>query len=601
VKLTKRIRISPFELLSLDLLREFAGEPSYARGARYFEEGRVTDIRVERDHVIAKVRGTHPYKVELRQEGGELNYSCTCPFFQDETAFCKHCVAAGLAALDQIERVQRSGVKNGASRREKRLAERELGSEEVEEFLKGQDKATLVSLLVQHADEDERFKSRLSMQAGKGKHSVHLPTFRKAIDRAVNWGEYVDYKSMYEYVQGVEEVINSLRELLKENHAPEVLELCEHFLRTLEVQMEMVDDSDGYMRGILSDVEEIHHAACIKLKPDPEGLARKLFAWGLRSDWEVFYNAAQSYADVLGKPGLKVFRALAEERWRRIRPLKPGEENREYEKERFRITSIMEQLAAQTGDVEALVAVKAKNLATAYAYLEIAKLYRSAKKDAKALEWAKEGVKVFPEGTDSRLREFLAAEYHKRKQHQEAMQLIWDEFADHPGFEEYRLLKSHAELAGGSSSWKTWREKGLQFLRQENSTDGRKAKEKHFGWRSRDRSTLVKIFLWEKDVEQAWQEAQEGGCDESLWLDLAAARETDHPEDAVAVYRNFVEPAVRRMDNQSYQEAAGFVRKVRKLLRRLGREEEWQRYVESLRTTHRRKRNFMKLLEQLTE
>jgi hypothetical protein len=125
-----------------------------------------------------------------------------------------------------------------------------------------------------------------------------------------------------------------------------------------------------------------------------------------------------------------------------------------------------------------------------------------------------------------------------------------------------------------------------------------KAKPNRWGVGREDHSELVQIFLWEKEVDQAWLEAQQGGCRGSLWLELARKREQDHPEDALAVYRSLVEPAVQRMNNESYREAAGFVRKAAKLLKRLGRAEEWERYLGELRTNHRRKRNFMKLLEQ---
>jgi uncharacterized Zn finger protein len=41
------------------------------------------------------------------------------------------------------------------------------------------------------------------------------------------------------------------------------------------------------------------------------------------------------------------------------------------------------------------------------------------------------------------------------------------------------------------------------------------------------------------------------------------------------------------------------VRKVRDLMTRLGREAEFDRYVETVRTAHKAKRNFMKLIEQM--
>jgi len=595
--LSKRSHNPLLKLLSPHLLREYAGEPSHERGVRYFEEDRVVILRIEDDHIQAKVRGTHTYMVEIWDEGdAELGFSCTCPFSQDDGAFCKHCVAVGLAVVAQAGGGENSGGQKTEPSKGRKMPDSELTLKEVEEFLGTQEKSKLVSLLVRQAEEDSDLMTRLSLLAGKAGKAVHLPTYRKAIDRAINRGHYIDYHSMYDYVRGIENVIRSLRELLEENHAAEVVELSEHFLRCLEAQMEMMDDSDGYMRNVIGELESLHHQACVKARPDPEQLAKKLFAWGLKSHWEVFYHAVEDYADVLGEKGLRTFRALAEERWRKLRPLNPGEDDLLYSGDRFRITSIMEQLAGQSGDLDVLVAVKSKNLGSAYAYLEIAEICTKAKNSEKALEWAEKGLAAFPEKTDSRLREFLAREYHKRGRHKDAMDLSWKEFVDRPGFEQYRLLNSHAKLAGGAKAWTEWRERALQLLRDQHSADQRSTK-KRYQWIPSDSSTLVKIFLWEKDVDQAWLEAQEGGCHESLWLDLAAAREADHPEDALAVYKSFVEPAVNRMNNQSYQEAAEFVKKVQKLLRRTGRGEESERYLESLRTNHRRKRNFMKLLE----
>ena len=50
-------------------------------------------------------------------------------------------------------------------------------------------------------------------------------------------------------------------------------------------------------------------------RPDPETLAARLFEWGLHSEWETFYGAATTFADVLGEGGLAVVRKLAEEVW----------------------------------------------------------------------------------------------------------------------------------------------------------------------------------------------------------------------------------------------------------------------------------------------
>jgi uncharacterized Zn finger protein len=98
-------------------------------------------------------------------------------------------------------------------------------------------------------------------------------------------------------------------------------------------------------------------------------------------------------------------------------------------------------------------------------------------------------------------------------------------------------------------------------------------------------------------VEAAWREAQEGGCSNELWMELAAKREKDHPEDALPVYQRQIEPTLNQKNNEAYREAIGVLRNIRGLMVRLDREPEFARYLESVRAAHKPKRNFMKLLD----
>jgi uncharacterized Zn finger protein len=109
----------------------------------------------------------------------------------------------------------------------------------------------------------------------------------------------------------------------------------------------------------------------------------------------------------------------------------------------------------------------------------------------------------------------------------------------------------------------------------------------------------VRILLWEGDVEAAWREAKDGGCSNDLWLELAARREQDHPADSLYVYEARIEPLIQRTNNAVYQEAYELLVKVRALMQRLGREQEFDEYLELLRIEYKRKRNFMKLLDRL--
>lgn len=576
--------LAPF--LDRRVLRRMAGARSFERGEDYFLNGRVKAIAEHKGAITAKVRGTRPYQVKLWVEKENLEYSCTCPVGADGE-FCKHCVAAGLAWVEGS---------TSKGRQPKSEASPAVTMDDVRAHLSAQDKEGLVDMLVDHAMADDRLRRRLLMKAAKkGSKGLNLTTYRRAIDEAVDWGGFVHYRDAYEYSCGIEEAIDSLEELLKEGHPAEVIELTEHALEAVEEAMGSVDDSDGYMGGILERLQELHHKACKKAKPDPEALARRLFEWELRTNHDTFYGAAETYADVLGEKGVAVYRKLAEAEWTKVPALGPGRDDPEKYGKRFRITRIMETLARQAGDVEAVVAVKKRDLSSAYHYLQIAETYKNGGERDLALEWAERGVKAFPERTDSRLREFLAEEYHRLRRHDEAIGLIWAEFIESPSLEQFKKLKTHADRTG---QWQPWREKAFGYLREHIA--GAKHERQKSGWawyRKADHSELVRIFLWEKDVEAAWREAQEGGCSNNLWLELAAKRDKAYPEDALSIYQGQIGPTVNGKNNEAYREAVGLLRKVHELMVRLGRKDEFANYLNEVRAAHKPKRNFMKLLD----
>jgi uncharacterized Zn finger protein len=575
----------PFaDILSPSVLVNLAGERFFERGKDYYRRGAVHSLTEFEGILTARVIGTSEYRVRFQAEGdGRLRYSCSCPVGADGL-FCKHCVAVGVAWLEEAVG-ERQPEKKGAG----------LTMDEVRTFLEGQEKEVLVRLILEQAMEDERLQGRLMMWAARSRsEGVDLATFRRVIDEAFDPGDLLDHGSIHDFAQGIEDIVRAIAELLEEGFARETIELSEYAMATAEGAMDY--DAGGYVSGVLGDLEELHHAACKEGRPGPKALARRLFEWELRGHYDTFFEAANTYADVLGEEGLVEYRRLAEEHWAHVRALGPGEEDpRHYGGERFRITHIMETLARQEGDVEALVGVLSRDLSGPHAYLRIAQIYREAGECEKALEWAEEAMWVFPDEVHSGLREFLAREYHHRGRHEEATQLIWPQFARSPRLESYKELKHHAERGG---RWEEWRNKALDYLRKDIA---RRKEESGHTYLSLpvDHSQLVRVFLWEGDVEAAWREAQEGSCSEELWLELAARREEEHPEDALAIYEKRIEPLIEQTNNAAYKAAYELLVRVRDLMRRLDRQAEFEEYLELLRAEYKRKRNFMKLLEQI--
>jgi tetratricopeptide (TPR) repeat protein len=483
-----------------------------------------------------------------------------------------------------------------ASRSSRRKASRaRIGTYDVRSYLATQSQEALVELVLTAAKSDPRYYQQLMLQAAKqSSKGVDVALFRDALERAIDPGEYIDHASSQAYADGIDEAVDALEELLKHGQADNVIELCEQALELIEESLEFVDDSDGVIGGILERVQDIHLEACRKGTPDPEALAQRLFHWELRTDWDTFYGAVDTYADVLGDKGLAVYRALAEAEWTRLPALGPGASHMaSYDTKRFRITHIMETLAERSGDVEAVIAVKSRDLSSAYAYFRIAETYRQAGKRDSALEWAERGRQAFPQRTDARLLEFLAEEYHHRKRHDDAMAIVWAAFAEKPTLEDYRDLKRHADR---TKTWPTWRERALAFVRDQ-ITLAISAQTRNPSHRHKDHSELVRIFLWEGDTESAWTEARAGGCSNTLWLELATRRQEKHPADVLPICQSQLEPTLARKNNGAYQEAVELLRTIQTLMLRLGMKKDFAHYLQSLRVVHKPKRNFMKMLE----
>lgn len=581
-------------------MRKLTDERSWRRGVDYFERGRVRRLVQDGATVVARVDGTRPYKVTLRVEDGGIYAECTCPM-GDAGVFCKHCVAVGLVYLHSGTGETGEDNAPGAGRPHARSHKKDrpiTTLDDVREFLSEQDTSALVEIIVEQAMQDERLLHQLLLKAARHRGgAVNVAAFRHTITEATDMDGFVDYYCASGFAAGIGDVVDSIAELLTEGHADEVIELTEHALERVEHARGYTDDSEGEMQGILERLQELHHAACVAVRPDPASLARRVFHWEMSTDWDTFYNAAETYADVFSQEGLATYCRLAEAEWEKMPQLAPGQREKAYEGHRFRLTSIMESLARVKGDLEALVAIKTRDLSSAYRYLEIAQIYKEAGKRDEALNWAEKGLRAFPDQTDSRLREFLADEYHRRKRHDEAMTLVWDNFVDSPYLGSYEQLKEHAKRAG---QWPDWREQALSHIRKQIREQNAQTRQTRPPWEAYPRhSELVEILVWEKEVEAAWVEAQVGGCSTDQWLELAGLREKEHPADALSVYLGRIAPIVERTNNDAYREAIGLIRKVGKLMSRLGRQDEFAEYLRSLRSKYRRKRNFIAMLAQI--
>ncbi len=427
--------------LTRSMLRRKAWGRSFERGEAYYLDNRVEILFEENGVVTARVQGTDEYRVEFRADTGIFGYACDCPV-GDDGRFCKHCVAAGLAWLERRKGSQ-SAEKAGS------VPAAEPTTRDIREYLESRDKSRLVELLMDQVQKDDDLHERFLMLAAKNRSGAPDTAYlRKAITRATRTHGFIHWRKTWDYVCRVQIVVDTIKDVLKSGHAVAAVELAEHALGRVEKALGQVDDSDGGVGSVFAELHELHLDACRTARPEPKALARRLFKYRLNSEWGLFEDANETYADVLGPEGLAEYQRLAEKEWARVPEAKPDLHDYHAEGRILNIARIMESLAEQSGDIDKLVAVKARNLRYSHDYLEIALIYQGAGRDDDALKWAEKGEKKFPDHPCSELREFLADEYLRRDRTSDAMNLIWAGFSDHPYLDAYQRLYKYANRIG---------------------------------------------------------------------------------------------------------------------------------------------------------
>ncbi|MFA7279245.1 MAG: DUF6880 family protein [Sterolibacterium sp.] len=575
-------------LINRNALESLAGSAAFRRGEEYFSVGSVGRLRTIDDKVTAKVEGAETYQIELRADDGDLAYDCTCPRAADGY-FCKHCVAVGLAWLS--EHGPASLPAEGAGRKPAKAKRRDPWKD-VRHYLETQPIESLVEVLLDVAQRDDRLFQSLLLKAERthGGGSAEK-AFRRAIDDAVQIRGFIDWREVGTYAGNIEQVADSMAELLQPDSAAMLIGLAEHAIEKIENALEQVDDSNGEIGGIVCRLGELHLKACTLAKPDPVALAERLFRFETTLPFGLCSFDAATYKTPLGKKGLQRYRELAEAEWLKI---KPRADDKGYDAHRSAITRIMERLAEASGDVDELVAIKAKDLSSSYRYLGIAEILVKAKRHDEALGWAERGLKAFPDRPHDDLRDFLVAAYLKHQRHDEALQLTWIQFEERPGLEPYKKLHAVAGILG---IWPAQRERALAWLDQAIAKEAASTSR----WKPKpsrpNYSLRVSIALWEKDLDAAWAAAHQGICDRSLLITLAGKLEKNRADDAIGLYRRVIPVIVDETKNSAYQEGVRLVQRIGSLMKTQNRLRAFGAYLAELRVQFKPKRNFIKLLD----
>jgi uncharacterized Zn finger protein len=557
-------------------LHELAGEKVFARGVAYHEDGRVEIVSIDNALVVARVIGSEVYHSQLVGTGKKFSGGCSCAAFFD-WGFCKHLVATALAANDSHP-VELEKATNRLTK--------------MRDFLRAKGVEPLVEMIMGIAERDPGLLRdiELSATAATADDQTLFVQFKKAITEATRTHGFVDYREARAWAAKIERILEQIEALIQSGRADLILRLLDHFYARMDDALNKMDDSDGQDGGIYAKACKIHLAACRASKPEPVALARELFGREVDSDWDFFHGASETYADVLGDAGLAEYRRLANEAWRTVKPLRAvgRQMDDDQVRARHRLGAVLECFAARDGDVDARIAIRAKDLSTAYAYLGIAQLCLDHGRDAEALKWAEEGLWQFEDHPDQHLVFFSADLYRRIGREKDADELLWRTFERLPSIELYRRLKSAA--SSGMAAAAAVCDRVIELLRAKLDQPEAKAR-----WPS-PRELLLQVLVSEKRLDEAWEVVRGYGCSEPQLVELAKASEHSYPDAALSAYAQSVERLVGLGGQPNYEEASKLIARMQSIRERLDASAEHARFLADFMRRHKAKRNMMKLL-----
>ena len=545
----------------VEALRRLAGA-AFARGEAYHREGRVEILAIEPRRVLARVTGTEDYRVNLLGKGETIKGECTCPAF-DDYGFCKHMVATGLAANESDSGPESVGA--GALAR-------------IRAHLAGKPNGVLVAMIVELAERDPALFRKLEIaSAADGADEKTLATrLGKAIDQATAARGYIEYGEVGGWAEGVDEALDAI-DALDSRHDRLVLNLAERAIDRIESAIESIDDSDGECGALLERARDIHIRAARGADPDPVALARDLFERETGDGYGTFDGAAWLYAEVLGEAGLAEYRRLATEAWEKLPPL-TRRSGQKAEGDYNGLSGILDRFAERDGDVEARIALRAKDLSSPWKYLELAEFCLQHKSANEALRWAEEGLWTFEDGpSDARLVLFAANLLMKADRRGEAEAVLKRAFERAPDFNVYLRWRE----AGGEAA----RDQALALVERWAAAETGLS----FGHPA---DLGVKILMHEKRFDVAWAMTRKHRVSRTVKEGLARESEADHPREALEVYAERVDELANGGGNRAYEEAARLIARMGRLRPPL----EQTAYVSTVKERFGRRRNFVKLL-----
>ena len=415
------------------------------------------------------------------------------------------------------------------------------------------------------------------------KEDPKFEALRQAIDNAVIVRGYIDYRKVGTYESRIQDLLPDLEDFIDEGRIDDAVTLIERTMQRMEENWDNVDDNDGNMGDIFKELQVLHHKAVKASRaPIPKYFAHYLFTKAMASTCGAFWDAPQTYADILGEEGIKELWGYIAEAFAKVPIARADADTWKTLHSDQAIKALAKSLAEQINDFEWYLNVYTRELRGSHDYLVLAKICRKCGRDDFAETWAIDGMKmVFQGGVDPRLKSFLADLYADQGKIDAAFKLLWDNFKHRqPVYDQpYKDLKAVGEKVG---FWTEWRELVLADLRAREGYD------------------VLRVLISEGLLRKAFEEATIRGGNKEIWELLARELGKNDPDLAYKSHEMLYNFAVIDIGtNGGRFDATHAVAEMRDMAKRLGTESEFLLWIEGEKKRWKRKKRYMATLQRM--
>ena len=655
--------VDPFSSLRWEDVENWAGSRIVARGQSYLESQAVEDLRrAENGALVAWVQGSRRYATRVRIEGRKnLQSECTCPYWTtckhavavvlEYLENVKKGIAVGpveeddprLLLLDTIkeelegqeefdlsegfdmdeyeedweEEEEKVETGSGSSR------SRKSRSSSLRAHLQKQTKAELVALVVALADAHDEVRRSLEDRRtlASGRTDKILRTVRREI-AALEEPEW-EGRGYGVPVASTERLEGALKVLVEAGQADAAVRLGPELLtagtRALEYDQE---GESGYAIG-----------ACLKL------LFGALDATSLspadRIEWSLELSLADPYD--LFDVGLEDLqkKGYARSDWsevcdrlkKRLEADEPThrEDDLSHRFNRDRLANWLIDALENAGRRKEIIPLCEREVQITFSYDRLVDRLMAGRRWEEARRWCRQGIEAVPSryaGLQAGLRRKLRKINQRSGNPLSGLALQAEEFFAEPSLAGFQALCKAARKARIGKGVEAWGRHYLQTGRRPRT--GRKRKnDPEIAWplpapevavpappRTTEgpvKEVLIQLAIAEKKPNEVlkWydhpsrEKGVHGLYDVSLDEEVAKAVASTHTDRAVAIWKEFAEKHIARVQASGYQAAVPYLRKVRQALTRKRRKREWEEYLAALRQENSRRPRCLEELRRL--